>query len=81
MQVELLRFRKKNVDFIHVYVCEPSDSMFTAYSLDGSTHRLTALNVNTNYVCINKCCLHVGLLMWNDCMNAFRRSRSTRNHE
>ena len=45
MQVELIRFRK-NVDFIHVYVCESSDSMFTAYSLDGNTHRLTALKVN-----------------------------------
>ena len=46
MQVEIIRFRKKNVDFIHVYVCESSDSMFTAYSLDGSTHSIAALKVN-----------------------------------
>ena len=38
IQVELIRF-SKNIDFIHVYVCEARDfanhSMFTAYSLDG----------------------------------------------
>ena len=45
MQVELIRFREK-VDFIHVYVCESHGSMYTSYSLDGSTHRLTALKVN-----------------------------------
>ena len=45
MHAELIRFRK-NVDFIHVYVCESSDSMFTAYSLDGTTHCLTVLKVN-----------------------------------
>ena len=27
MQVELIRFRKKKVDFIHVYVCESRNSM------------------------------------------------------
>ena len=46
MQVELTRFCRKNVDFIHVYVCESSDSMFTGYSLDGSMHSITALKVN-----------------------------------
>ena len=39
-QVELIRFRKKILTFIHVYVCEaigfPNHSMFTDYSLDGS---------------------------------------------
>ena len=38
IQVELIRFRKKNIDFIHV--CEargfPNHCKFTAYSLDGS---------------------------------------------
>ena len=36
----------KKVYFIHVYVCESSDSIFIAYSPDGSTHRLTVLEVN-----------------------------------
>ena len=45
MQVELIRFRK-NIDSIHVYVCESRNPMFTAYSLDGSMHRLTPLKVN-----------------------------------
>ena len=43
-QVEFIRFHK-NIDFIHVYVCEargfPKHSMFTAYSLDGSNWPLT----------------------------------------
>ena len=45
MQVELIRFHTK-MTTLFVYVCESSDSMFTAYSLDGSTHSLTALKVN-----------------------------------
>ena len=45
IQVELIRFRK-NIDFIHVYVCESRNSMFTEYSLDGRMHRLTPLKVN-----------------------------------
>ena len=36
--VDLIRFRKKNIDFIHVYVSR--NSMFTAYPLDGSMHFL-----------------------------------------
>ena len=59
MQVELIRF-DKTMSTLFVYFRESSDYgiyiyMFTAYSLDGSTHRLTALKVNI---------LHV--LMWND---------------
>ena len=49
MQVELLRFREKNIDFIHVYVCQSRNSVFTEYSLDGSTHRHTALKVSVLY--------------------------------
>ena len=45
MQVELMRFRKQNVDLIHVYVYEsrefPKHSMFTAYSLDRSNWQRT----------------------------------------
>ena len=32
MQVELIRFRKKNVDFIHFYVCESSDYVYSIFA-------------------------------------------------
>ena len=45
LQVELIRFRKKNVDFIHVYFCEAKDSMHyrppNAYQEDSNTNHFS----------------------------------------
>ena len=44
MQMELIRFRKKKMSTLFTFANRVT--MFSAYSLDGSTHRLTALKVN-----------------------------------
>ena len=44
MRVELIRFRKKILT-LFTFTFANRVTMFTAYSLDGSTHRLTALKV------------------------------------
>ena len=54
MQVELVRFRTKMLT-LFMFTFANRVTMFTAYSLDGSTHSLTALI----FASIKRCCLHV----------------------
>ena len=60
MQVELIRFYKK---MSTLFKFANRVTMFTAYSLDGTTHLLTALKVNILHInkktIIYACCLHV----------------------
>ena len=45
MHVELIRFRKQ-MSTLFTFTFANRLNMFTVYSLDGSTHRLTARKVN-----------------------------------
>ena len=64
MQVELIRFRK-NIDFIHVYVCE-----LYVYSIFARWQHASPHSSKSQYFASVKrqymyaCCLHV--LTWND---------------
>ena len=65
MQVVFIRFRKKKVDFVHVYVCERRNLMFTALFATWQHAPLPDLKVNILHQQKHACCLHVIIIIIN----------------